>query len=48
MREPADLLTRPLLYHSNYPDNWRLWFAALGVQPPALIKDYLQIGRAHV
>ena len=31
LREPADLLTRPLLYHSNYPDNWRLWLEAVGV-----------------
>lgn len=46
LREPADLLTRPLLYHSNYPDNWRLWFAALGVQPPGPLKpsaDFEQV-----
>ncbi len=46
LREPADLLTRPLLYHSNYPDNWRLWFAALGVQPPDALKpsaDFEQV-----
>lgn len=32
LREPADLLSRPLLYHSNYPDNWRQWLEAVGVQ----------------
>ncbi|MCX2863033.1 LysR substrate-binding domain-containing protein [Paucibacter sp. PLA-PC-4] len=31
LREPADLLSRPLLYHSNYPDNWRQWLEAVGV-----------------
>ena len=36
LREPADLLSRPLLYHSNYPDNWRLWLQAVGVSPGEL------------
>ncbi len=30
LRTPADLLTRPLLFHSNYPDNWAHWFANVG------------------
>lgn len=30
IRTPADLLTRPLLFHSNYPDNWARWFAGVG------------------
>ncbi|HEX2010796.1 MAG TPA: LysR substrate-binding domain-containing protein [Roseateles sp.] len=45
LREPADLLSRPLLYHSNYPDNWRLWLAAVGV-PDAQLKpsaDFEQV-----
>jgi LysR family transcriptional regulator, glycine cleavage system transcriptional activator len=28
---PADLLQWPLLHHANYPDNWRKWFEAQGV-----------------
>lgn len=31
LREPADLLSRPLLYHTNYPNNWRVWLDAVGV-----------------
>ena len=27
---PADLLARPLLFHTNYPDNWAHWFAGVG------------------
>lgn len=30
-KEPAELLNEPLLYHSNAPDNWKNWFAAVGV-----------------
>lgn len=30
IRTPADLLLRPLLFHTNYPDNWERWFAAVG------------------
>jgi LysR family glycine cleavage system transcriptional activator len=26
---------RPLLYHSNYPDNWACWVAAVGGRLPA-------------
>lgn len=33
---PADLLQRPLLFHTNYPDNWRHWFQSVGVDPPPL------------
>ena len=29
------VLARPLLYHSNYPDNWSLWAEATGAQMPA-------------
>jgi len=36
LREPADLLARPLLFHTNYPDNWAYWFAAVSVQAPPL------------
>lgn len=38
IREPADLLRRPLLFHTNYPENWRYWFQAVGVTPPAGLK----------
>lgn len=31
LHTPQDLLKRPLLFHANYPDNWRLWFDTLGV-----------------
>lgn len=31
LRQAADLLSRPLLFHSNYPENWRLWLAAAGL-----------------
>lgn len=36
IRRPADLLRRPLLFHTNYPDNWRHWFAQAGVEAPPL------------
>lgn len=36
LREPADLLAKPLLFHTNYPDNWRAWFEAVGVTPDEL------------
>jgi LysR family glycine cleavage system transcriptional activator len=35
LRTAQQLLARPLLYHSNYPDNWVLWAAAAGVALPA-------------
>src|SRR5437868_7033867 len=28
---PQDLLQWPLLHHAHYPDNWRVWFSAQGV-----------------
>ncbi len=34
IRRAADLVRQPLLYHSNYPDNWTLWAQAVGVQLP--------------
>jgi DNA-binding transcriptional LysR family regulator len=27
---PQDLLTRPLLFHTHYPDNWAFWLKAVG------------------
>ena len=30
LRTPADLLARPLLFHTNYPGNWAHWFASVG------------------
>lgn len=37
IRQPADLLREPMLYHVNYPDNWSLWLQAAGVDTaPAL------------
>lgn len=38
IRQPADLLRHPLLFHTNYPDNWRYWFQAVGVQLPEGLK----------
>lgn len=35
IRTPAQLLAQPLLYHSNYRDNWSLWAAAVGAELPA-------------
>ncbi|WBY03363.1 LysR substrate-binding domain-containing protein [Ramlibacter tataouinensis] len=34
IRSAGDLVRQPLLYHSNYPDNWALWAQAVGVQLP--------------
>lgn len=34
IRSAADLVRQPLLYHSNYPDNWHLWAQASGVSLP--------------
>lgn len=50
----AQLLARPLLYHSNYPDNWVLWAGAAGVaMPPGwsgsgfdLVMNLLEAARA--
>lgn len=36
LREPADLLAKPLLYHTNYPDNWHAWFEAIGAPQTGL------------
>lgn len=30
-KKPAELLDEPLLYHANARENWRQWFAAVGV-----------------
>lgn len=30
IRTPADLLARPLLFHTHYPGNWAHWFDAVG------------------
>ena len=35
IRTPQQLLAQPLLYHSNFPDNWDLWAAAAGATLPA-------------
>ncbi|MDB5751309.1 MAG: LysR family transcriptional regulator [Ramlibacter sp.] len=36
IRTAAQLLAQPLLYHSNYRDNWALWAGAVGAElPPA-------------
>ena len=35
LRSAAALLGQPLLYHSNYPDNWALWADAVGATLPA-------------
>jgi DNA-binding transcriptional LysR family regulator len=32
IRSAAQLLAQPLLYHSNYRDNWSLWAAAVGAE----------------
>ncbi|MEP6792202.1 MAG: LysR family transcriptional regulator, partial [Ramlibacter sp.] len=34
VRTAQQLLARPLLYHSNFPDNWSLWAKAAGVKLP--------------
>jgi LysR family glycine cleavage system transcriptional activator len=35
VRSADDLLARPLLYHSNYPQNWALWARAVDTALPA-------------
>lgn len=35
VRTADDLLARPLLYHSNYRENWALWTRAVGAELPA-------------
>jgi LysR family glycine cleavage system transcriptional activator len=34
VRGAAGLLAKPMLYHSNYPQNWDAWSAAVGVPLP--------------
>jgi LysR family transcriptional regulator, glycine cleavage system transcriptional activator len=34
IRAPQQLLEQPLLYHSSYRDNWKLWAQAAGVPLP--------------
>ena len=34
LRAPAQLLDKPLLYHSSYPENWALWAQAAGLPLP--------------
>jgi LysR family glycine cleavage system transcriptional activator len=36
IRTPADLLARPLLFHTNYPGNWAHWCAGVGHAHAAL------------
>lgn len=35
IRSAQQLFSLPLLYHSNYPENWRVWAKAAGVAGPA-------------
>lgn len=35
LHTPQLLLAQPLLYHSNFPDNWALWAQAQGAKMPA-------------
>jgi len=37
LRSPNDLLDRRLLHHTNYPENWRLWLNAAGVDTQGLV-----------
>lgn len=30
IKAPADLLQRPLLFHTHYPGNWQRWFEGVG------------------
>ncbi|MEO7547178.1 MAG: LysR substrate-binding domain-containing protein [Ramlibacter sp.] len=34
IRSPGQLYTRPLLYHSNFPENWEVWARAGGLPLP--------------
>ncbi|MFZ2857092.1 LysR substrate-binding domain-containing protein [Acidovorax sp.] len=36
IRTAPDLLARPLLFHTNYPDNWARWFEGVGCPHPPL------------
>lgn len=46
IRTPADLLTRPLLFHTHYPDTWAHWFTQVGCPhgPLAPAADFDQVG----
>jgi LysR family transcriptional regulator, glycine cleavage system transcriptional activator len=35
VRTAEQLLAQPLLYHSNFPDNWALWAATVGAAMPS-------------
>ena len=37
LRSPSDLLDRRLLHHTNFPENWRLWLTAAGVDTQGLV-----------
>ena len=37
IRQPADLLAQPLLFHTHYPGNWAHWFDAVGCAHGALV-----------
>jgi LysR family glycine cleavage system transcriptional activator len=37
LRSPNDLLDRRLLHHTNFPENWRLWLNAAGVDTQGLV-----------
>lgn len=43
---PQDLLRRPLLAHTNYPDNWSRWFEKMSCDGPypAPVADFEQVG----
>ena len=45
LHTPQDLLQRPLLFHANYPDNWRLWFDTQGIPDanPRSAADFDQV-----
>jgi DNA-binding transcriptional LysR family regulator len=36
LKSPRDLMQEPLLYHTNYPANWSLWFGAANVRSEPL------------
>ncbi|MBP7352669.1 MAG: LysR family transcriptional regulator [Comamonas sp.] len=45
IRRPEDLMVRPLLAHTNYPDNWARWFSKMGSEDlcPAPVADFEQV-----
>jgi LysR family glycine cleavage system transcriptional activator len=53
IRSAQDLLSRPLLAHTNYPDNWACWFAGVGcahgpLQPVADFEMVSQLVQAVI